>query len=248
MNDNVMSYKNIAAKPTVLITGASSGIGRAVVTLLDSVGYSTVLVSRRTEMLHELAASLEHEALCVPYDLSNIKDIESIFKRCAEKEIKLFGLVHCAGINRDQPVRTNNTDDMVEVMNINLMSFIELAKYFYSKKYSEDGGSIIAMSSTAVYGCDKGMCTYAASKAGIDAAVKVMSKEFSKRKIRVNSIQPTYTDTPMGRNTVDWENKFAAQPLGVVEPMYIGYLVEFLLSEKSKYISGSNIKVSSGAI
>lgn len=235
-------------KKTILITGASSGIGRATAVELNNVGYRVVLVARRYDKLLETAKGLADDTVCISYDLNELEHIEDIFLKCSELGIKLYGLVHCAGINRDQPVRNNNLDDMREVMNINLLSFIELAKFFYRKKYSEDGGAIIAISSTAVYGCVKGMCTYTASKAGIDAAVKVMSKEFTKRKIRVNSIQPAFVDTPMAHETNDYEIKFAAQPLGVIEPVQIGYLIEFLLSNKAKFLSGSNIKISAALV
>lgn len=235
-------------KKAVLITGASSGIGKATAIHLDSVGYRTVLVARRKDALSEVAASLSADTLCIPYDLQDLENIETIFAQCKEQNVKIYGMVHCAGINRDQPVKTNDLSDMIQVMNLNLLSFVQLAKFFCQKKYSEDGGAIVAMSSTAVLGCDKSMCTYSASKAGVDAAVRVMSKEFARRKIRVNSIQPTYVDTEMARQTTDYEAKFAAQPLGVIEPAYVAYLTEFLLSERAKYISGSNVKMSSAAI
>lgn len=235
-------------KKSVLITGASAGIGKAIATYLNSVGYRVILVARNNLKLIEIAKTLTEDTLCIPYDLQNLADIEKIYSECKEREIKLYGLVHCAGINRDQPIKTNDLNDMVQVMNLNLLSFIELVKYFSQKKYSEDGGAIVAMSSTAVYGCDKSMCTYAASKAGVDVAVRVMSKELARRKIRVNTIQPTYVNTEMARSTNDYEAKFAAIPLGVIEPEYVAYLAEFLLSDKARFISGSNIKMSSAQI
>lgn len=232
----------------VLVTGASSGIGEATVRHLDSEGYRIVLLARRMEKMLETASHLSHESHCISYDLQDLEHIEQIFLQLRDKGIKLYGLVHCAGINRDMPVKTNDLSDMVQVMNVNLLSFVELAKYFYKKKYSEDGGAIVAMSSTAVLGCDKGMCTYSASKAGLDASVRVMSKEFAHRGIRVNSIQLNYVDTQMARETPNYEAKFAAQPLGVIAPEYVAYLTAFLLSEKARYISGSNVKMSSAAI
>lgn len=235
-------------RKAVLITGASSGIGEAAAEYLDSMGYRVIIVARRLEKLQQLARKLSKDTICISYDLQNLTDIESVFLQVKEAGAKLYGLVHCAGINRDQPVKTNVLEDMIQVMNLNLMSFIELSKYFCRKKYSEDGGAIVAMSSAAAFDCSKGMCTYAASKAGVDAAVKVMSKEFARRKIRVNSIQPSFVDTPMARDTNDFEAKFAAQPLGVIPPIDIAYLIEFLLSDKAKHISGSNIKISSAVM
>lgn len=234
-------------RKAVLITGASSGIGESMAIHLDSVGYRVILVARRLEKLNEIAAKLSDDTVCIAYDLQDLEGIEKIFLQLKENNIKLYGLVHCAGINRDRPVKMINLDDMIQVMNLNLLSFIQLAKFFCQKKYSEDGGAMIAMSSNAVHICEKSMCTYSASKAGVDAAVRVMSKEFAKRGMRVNSIQSAFVDTDMARATVDYESKFDTQPLGVIEPVYVAYLAEFLLSDKSKYISGSNIKMSSAA-
>ena len=235
-------------KKTILITGASSGIGNIVAQHLNKIGYRVALVSRNKHKLDELKNKLTNDTLSIPYDLQDLDNINKIFEILGTENVKLYGLIHCAGINRDQPLKTNSITDMINVINVNLLSFIELCKYFSSKRYSVDGGAIVAMSSTAVYGCDKSMCTYSASKAGVDASVRVISKELARRKIRVNSIQPTYVNTEMAKATSDYEAKIRALPLGVIEPEYIAYLIEFLLSEKSKYISGSNIKMSSAQI
>lgn len=232
-------------KKSILITGASSGIGAATAKYLNSLGYRVFLVARCQEKLEMIAKDLSEDTVCIPYDLQDLSHIEQIFGYCKELGIKLYGMVHCAGINRDQPVKTNNLADMIQVMNLNLLSFIELAKYFCRKKYSEESGAIVAMSSIAAFECAKGMCTYSASKAGVDSAARVMSREFARRKIRVNTIQPSMVDTSMARSAQEFESKFAAQPLGVIEPLQVAYLIAFLLSDQAKYISGSNIKISS---
>lgn len=232
----------------VLVTGASSGIGKVTAKYLDSIGYRVVMVARSKQKLQEVAGALKNDPLYVPYDLLDLKNIEQIFATCKQHKIKLDGLVHCAGINRDMPIKVNNIDAMMDVTKLNYMAFVELGKFFSSARYSNAGSSIIAMSSAAVYTCQKCMCSYTASKAAIDATVQVMAKEFAKRRIRANSIQPTFVDTEMLYNTPNWEEKAANLPLGLVEPIQIAYLVEFLLSDKAKYISGSNIKVSSAVV
>jgi len=226
----------------ILITGASSGIGRETAFYLHSKGYRVVLLARNIEKLKQLSRELGNSPI-IEYDLNNLVDIESIFLKLQDMGLKLDGMVHCAGINRDMPVKANELHDMLETMNINLLSFIQLSKFFCLKRYSNNDSSVIAMSSIAAISCDKSMCTYSASKAGLDAAVRVMSKEFARRKIRVNSIQPTFVDTPMlnGLSETQTHN----QPLGIINPVNVAYLIEFLLSDKSAYISGSNIKMSS---
>lgn len=238
-------------KKAVLITGASSGIGAAVSEYLSEQGYFVVLVARNKDRLSIVQEKLCGESLSISYDLSNLENIENIFSRCREIGIKLDGLVHCAGINNDIPIRASDIEVMKEVTTVNYYSFVELGKYFSKKKYSNDNASVVAISSSASISCSKGMCTYAASKAALNAAVKVMSKEYVKRKQRANAILPTFVDTPMAarmdKTLGDLEQKIANQPLGLIKPKQIAYLAEFLLSDKASYITGACIPVSAGA-
>lgn len=232
----------------IVVTGASSGIGRATVLHLDSLGHRVIMVARREDALRDLVLRMKNTPLYFPYDLQNLENIESIFTYCKQEGIKLDGLVHCAGINRDMPIKVNDISAMMEVMRLNYMSFVELGKFFSLKKYTNDGAAMVALSSCAVYDCAKSMCTYTASKAAIDTTVRIMAREFAKRKIRVNSIQPAFVDTEMARSVDNLEAKVANQPLGFIEPVQVAYLIEFLLSDKAKYISGSNIKISAGVL
>lgn len=237
---------------TILVTGASSGIGAAVSKYLSEQGYFVVLVARNGDKLKQVQGELPGDSKIISYDLSDLENIESIFENCRALERKFDGLVHCAGINHDIPVRANDVEVMKEVTTINYYSFVELGKYFNKKKYSNDRASLVAVSSAAAVSCGKGMCTYAASKAALNASVKVMGKEFLKRRQRVNAVLPTFVDTPMAarmdESLGDLDQKVAGQPLGLIEPEQIAYLAEFLLSDKSSYITGACIPVSAGAI
>lgn len=236
----------------ILVTGASSGIGAATSEYLSEQGYFVVLVARNQDRLDQISKNLCGESLIISYDLSDLGHIDEIFNICRDKGVKLDGMVHCAGINNDIPVRANDINVMKEVTTINYYSFVELGKCFNKKKYSNDGASVVAISSSAAETCGKGMCTYSASKAALNASVKVMGKEFLRRRQRVNAILPTFVDTPMAarmdETLGDLDNKVAGQPLGLIEPVQIAYLVEFLISDKSSYITGACIPVSAGAI
>ena len=236
----------------ILVTGASSGIGEATARYLASCSYNLVLVARRKEKLEQLERELETEVLCVPFDLSNTEEIEDIFKTCKEQGIKLSGMVHCAGINRDMPIAVNDIGAMNEVTKINYYAFVELGKFFSKKKYSCDGSSIVAISSQAAVERAKGMLTYAASKAALNVTVGVMAKEFVRRKIRVNAILPNFVDTPMVRPKesvlVGIDEKLEKQPLGIISPLEVAYLAEFLLSDKSEKITGAEIPISGGRL
>ena len=214
------------------------------------MGMRLVLVSRNIAKLEELSENLSNEALVYSYDLKDLENIENIFKFCLENEVVLDGMVFCAGINRDMPIRTNDVAVMKEVMTVNHMAFIELIKFFGRKKYSNIGSSIVAVSSLATRTIAAGMSTYTASKAALEATVQVAAKEFLKREIRVNAVQPACVDTEMIENApfVNLDSLRASQPLGLIEPVHISYLIEFLLSDKARYITGALIPVSGGAI
>lgn len=236
---------------TILVLGASSGIGEATAKYLSEQGNTVVLVARSTKKLEDVVSKLPTKAYWFSYDLQNLEEIESIFAYCKNAVGKLDGMVYCAGINRDQPLRTNSLRDMIEVTNVNYMAFVEAGKCFGKKKYSEDDSSIVAISSSITGTSASGMCTYSASKRALEAATFTMAKEYVKRGIRANVIAPAFVDTAMAHELDDWEKSLderliESQPLGLIEPVHIAYLVDFLLSDKSRYITGARIPVTAG--
>lgn len=229
----------------ILITGCSSGIGRVTAKYLDSMGYNLILVARSADKLQILSEELRNRSLIFPCDLCVLEQIGNIFECCKEKGIKLDGMVHCAGIGANVPVRGNVIADMQNTMTTNFFSFVELCKYFGMRKYSNDEASIVAISSISPLTCLPGACNYAASKNAINASVRVMSKEYMKRKLRVNAILPGYVNTPLGPAEDD-PAYIAQQPLGIIRAEYVAYMVEFLLSERARYITGTLIPISGG--
>lgn len=237
----------------VLILGASSGIGKAIAAYLSEQGNTVVMVARREEKLAEIASTLKTKGYYYPYDLQNLEEIESIFQFCKQSGLMLDGMVYCAGINRDLPIRANDIAVMKEVMNVNYMAFVEAGKYFGRKKYSVDASSIVAISSIGVSYCNSGMSTYISSKNALNATVRVMAKEYMKRGIRVNAILPNFVDTEMAHNIDDYtesleEKVRRIQPLGIIEPIQVAYLTEFLLSEQAKFITGAEVPISGGYV
>ena len=237
----------MSEKKNILITGATGGIGSATARYLVGEGYFVILVGRNQEKLDSLVKELSPSALAYSYDLKDLYNIGSIFTFITDNNMKLDGMVHAAGINRDIAIRMNDVDIMQEVTAVNYMSFVELMKYFMKKKYSNDGGSVVAISSRATMYPAPAMCTYIASKSALEAAVSVSAHEGVKRSIRVNAILPGGTDTDMlSRANISKEDINRIQPLGIIQPVYIAYLAEFFLSEKSRYITGAKVPVTAG--
>lgn len=235
----------------IMITGASSGIGEVTAKYLNyHKDVSVILVARNEKKLKAMAEELGGETRYIVYDLMDAVHVETCFKCCREWGIKLDGLVHCAGIGENMPIRTIQTEHIKEMYGIHPIAFMELGKYFSKKKYSNDDASIVVMSSVASYEMGKGMAAYASSKAAVNAVVKVMAKEMSDRHIRVNGVAPAFVETPMIKEDMERWKETGSQPqeFGVIPPQQVAYLIDFLMSEKAAYITGEIIVISAGMI
>lgn len=236
-----------------LIAGASSGMGEVIARRLHQLGANVILVARSKERLKLIVDELQDRADYFVYDLYDVHNIKDIFTFCKDKSYKLDGMVYTAGVCDMMPVRINNIVRALEIMNLNCMSFLEMSKYFSSRRYSNNASSIVGISSYEAFLCDKGQSIYAGSKNTMESFAKVMAKEFVDREIRVNTIEPAIVDTPMlHRNqesgNYSYEEIRKIQALGVIDPMQIAYLAEFLLSDRSSFITGTSIPVSAGWI
>lgn len=237
----------------ILVTGASSGIGNAMARHFHNCGANVIVVARRKEKLELLASEFGKRIIVYPTDLSVLDNVQKMFDYCKGLRIKLDGIVHCAGLTASIPLRVNDISLMEKIMRTNTESLAQICKYASSKRYTNDGASIVAISSTASLCGDKGLAIYSASKAAVNLLVKSAALELSTRKIRINAIAPAMVRTEMYYETIKeipaMEGIVAAnQPFGIIEPSSLADLAEFLLSEKSKYITGSIIVVGAGHI
>ena len=232
-------------KKYVLITGATSGIGLETARYLYSIGYGVVLVGRNEEVLAGISKELD-DSLYIVIDFENTESIAEIFNVLKKNEIVLDGMVHSAGLGMNVPVRLCKIEDMERLMKVHYYGFVELCKYFYKSSYSHEGSSIIAISSLATKTQLKGSVLYSASKNALNSAITVASKEFLKRHIRVNGLLPAYVDTRMNNGLEELIDVKERQPWGMIPPRQMAELIEFLLSDKSMYITGALIPISAG--
>lgn len=230
---------------SILITGATSGIGLETAKYLVEKGYSVVLVGRNESKLVDTSTQLGKVEYIV-CDLEQTDSIKLIFETLKNKNIKLDGMVHAAGYAINMPIRSFQTEHMEKQMQVHYYAFLELCKGFYNRAVSNNGASIIAVSSLASQTKLKGSVLYASSKSALNEAVCVASKEFVKREMRVNAVLPSYVDTRINDGLdalIDIKEK---QPMGLIPPRNIAEIIEWLLSEKTIYITGALIPVSAG--
>lgn len=234
----------------LLIMGASSGIGRAVAENMAEKGSFLFLVARRKERLQELQEKHTQIQGIWDVDLSEESNVKQIFFDLNKKGIKLDGMIYCAGTAYSKPIRSYDEDQFQQMFDINFKSFLASVKYFASKKYSNEGSVITAISSVSTEKPEKGRGEYAATKGALNALIPIIAKELLGRKIRVNSVSPGFVKTEIyDREKVIFDvdsyiEQF--QPLGLIEPEYVAGVISFLHSDAAKHITGQNIFMDAG--
>ncbi len=237
-----------------VVTGASSGLGRQTCITLSQLGAKVSLVARNEGKLNETVALMEGDGHAIfPFDVTCIEDIENLVKKIVEKNGKINGMVHAAGIGTIKPLAMTKYDFMKNMMDIHLFSFVELVRMIGKKKYSDEGSSIIAVSSGATFSSDKGKVAYVATKGALDRVVKPMAIELGEsRGFRVNTINPGWIKTNMYYDYIEefgqerMKEDLAGSFLGASEPTDVANTIAFLLSDASRMITGQNIVIDGG--
>lgn len=236
----------------VLVTGASSGIGRATAVLLSKLGATLVLMGRDHERLEETRQMLAGDAhVAIPLELRNFDEYAGGFKEIRNTGEKLSGLVHCAGIAKVIPIKVASADNIREMFDVNFVSFMELVKH-YSKKTNSSGGSIVCLSAINAHYPQKCMSIYAATKGALEMAVSSLAVELFDKNIRVNAIVPGPIATPMadsfGEVSGDESNIIGRQLMPLGEPEDIANMAAYLLSDAAKFITGRKFYVDGGRL
>lgn len=234
---------------TILVTGASSGIGRQICVSASQMGAQIIAGGRNKERLDATMEQLEGSGhICIQADLSVQEEIE----RLAGEVPQLDGLVHAAGVLKIIPLKMVTIKDLEQIQFVNYYSPLLINKYLLKNKKLRQGGSVIFISSVSSLAGAIGYGMYAGTKSGLNAISRVLALELAGQKIRVNCIAPGMVKTQMFTDT---EKVISPQqlaehekmyPLGFGEPIDVANAVVFLLSDASKWITGITLTLDGG--
>lgn len=250
-----MSYNPFSLEgKTVLVTGASSGIGRTTAIECSKMGASVIITARNEERLKATLESLSTEFgqthQMVLADLSSEEGVNALVDELPH----LDGVSLNAGIVKTLPVKFINKDDLTEVLNVNMMGPILLAQRLLKKKKITKGSSVVFTSSIGgVMISTVGNTMYGVSKGGLNAFMKGMALEMASIGIRSNSVNPGFVATNiLSAGTIseeDLKKNVAAYPLGRFgKPEDIAYAIIYLLSDASSWVTGHTLVIDGGVI
>ena len=237
---------------TVIITGASKGIGKEIAINFASKKANIILISRDIKSLKKLEISLKKttkSVLSIACDVSNLSSFIDAVKIVEKKFQKIDILINNAGITKDNLILRLNENDWEDVINVNLKGCFNGIKSVSRNMIRNKSGKIINISSIIGLTGNIGQSNYAASKAGIIGLTKSIAKEFASRNINVNAIAPGYIETDMTEKLdVKNKNQFIKNiPLNRLgKPKDVANLVLYLASEYSDYITGQTITIDGG--
>jgi len=233
----------------IIVTGASGGIGKAIIDKLNDKGANILASGTKIEKLDEL--KLKYKKIKIlKFDISQTDKIEEFIENATD----LLGgnldcIVNNAGITQDNLAIRMSIDEWKKVIDINLTSTFLLSKFSIKKMLKNKSGKIINITSIVGHTGNLGQSNYTASKAGIVAMSKSLALEYSKKNININCISPGFIKTAM---TDKIDDKFKEMIISKIpsgrlgEPKDIANAVLFLASDESNYINGETLHVNGG--
>lgn len=237
----------------ILITGASSGIGRQCAIQASRLGAKVTMIARNKDNLEATTQMLDRqkEHTYYSFDLNETHQIESLLKTIISERGSVDGLVHAAGIVVGRPLKMTTPKYVDGMLRIHLCAFIELIHCLTKKGNMNDGASIVGISSAAVHRGDATWAAYAAAKAGMDGFIGSAAVELGKRGIRINNVAYAMVGTQSYYDFVEnslstYERIIGSQYMGVIDIDGAANTVMFLLSDAVRHITATTLRVYAG--
>lgn len=233
---------------TILVTGASSGIGQATAVACAQMGAEVVITGRdagRLQTTADLSGTVKEQIVA---DLTNNEDVERLVATLPP----LDGAVLCAGNSTTLPLQFGTREKFDDMFNVNFFAPVELLRLMYKKKILQKGASVVLIASIGgTHSFMPGNGVYGASKAALNSLMKYAAREYASRKVRVNSICPGMVDTPLIHRGTITEEQLAEDakryPLGRYgKPDDIANGAVYLLSDASSWLTGHDLVIDGG--
>jgi len=239
----------------ILITGASSGIGQATAVLCSQLGAVVMLVGRSKERLNQTFRQMQysghHRSHAV--DLNDHEAVRDMIAELKVKEIKVHGVVSAAGISITLPFKMTSPEKMEEYHRTNVVAGFNLCRELVRQNvYARSGMSMVFISSVMGMMGEKGRTLYSMTKGALLAGTRSLALELARKKIRVNTISPGVVESPMARKSVYHKDKesldrvVGQHPLGLGNTRDVANGCVYLLSDASRWITGTNLVIDGG--
>lgn len=236
---------------TILVTGASSGIGQSIAVECSKMGASVIVTGRNEQRLNEtygmlavINGSQQHQSVIA--DLNEESSVMSLVNSIGS----IDGLVNNAGVNRVKPVSFIKDEDLEYVFNTNTFSSVRLSRLLVKKKKLNNNASIVFTSSVSAFFNAPGRALYASSKAAITSFMRSFAVELAEKGIRANAVHPGMIETKMIYENLTEEEiqkDLATYPLKRYgRPEEVAWSVIYLLSDASAWVTGSSLLIDGG--
>lgn len=231
----------------VIITGASSGIGKATAELFLERGWSVVMVDRveNNELFSELKNKYEQKVCFQLIDVSKLEEMENLYKFTSENFEKIDSIINNAGIIHHGYLHEACEDDWDNIFNTDVKAIYYMSKLFLIDMIKNGGGTIVNTASISGLRGDYMMPVYNAAKGAVVNLTRAMALDYAKFSIRVNSICPSAIRTPLIQGSL--EPHIEVNPMmRIGEPIEAAKAIYFLASDESSFINGVNLEVTGG--
>ena len=235
---------------TILVTGASAGIGSAVAKLCSDLGAKVCITGRNMDRLIEVSKQLSIESEFFQADLTLEKDIDDLVKALPS----IDGWVHCAGIIEPFPIKYIQAKHIDTMFSVNFNSACLLISKLMQHKKVNNASSFVFMSSASALHPYNGGSLYAASKAALESFSRSIALEFASKGVRSNCISAALVDTEMFEKTKNALSEtellgiLSSYPLGIGKPMDVAHASAFLLSDQASWMTGSVLTLDGGLL